>query len=220
MGRVPRVSEAHLAARRQQILDAGRACFARNGFHATSMQDVIAEAGLSVGAFYRYFRSKDELIEAIAEQSVGRILQVIGPITELDPAPTIPEAIGMIIEAIEPHATRDGTFGMAIQVWAESLRSPAQAKLVEEIYGRFSRQLRRIVQRSHEAGHLPADADVDAVTPVVFSLIPGFALQKVLLGKVDRESYVRGVQACFATSMTQNRLPSGSASTTKSGPSG
>ena len=63
---MPRVSEAHLAARRQQILDAARVCFTRNGFHATSMQDVIAEAGLSVGAVYRYFRSKEELVAAIA----------------------------------------------------------------------------------------------------------------------------------------------------------
>src|SRR5262249_59255610 len=60
-GQVPRVSEAHLAARRQQILDAARACFLRNGFHATSIQDVIAEGGLSVGAVYRYFKSKNDI---------------------------------------------------------------------------------------------------------------------------------------------------------------
>jgi len=50
---MPRVSEAHLAARRQQILDAAQIRFIRNGFHQTSMQDVIAEAGLSVGAVSR-----------------------------------------------------------------------------------------------------------------------------------------------------------------------
>ena len=60
MRAMPRVSDEHLAARRQQILDAARACFLRNGFHATSMQDVIGEAGLSVGAVYRYFKSKNE----------------------------------------------------------------------------------------------------------------------------------------------------------------
>lgn len=206
---MPRVSEAHLAARRQQILDAGRACFARNGFHATSMQDVIAEAGLSVGAFYRYFRSKDELIEAIAEQSVGRILGAIKPVSELEPAPSLPEAIGMIVEGIEPHATREGTFGMAIQVWAESLRSPAQERLVKEIYGRLGGLVRRIVERAAEAGHLPPGADVDAVASVMFSLIPGFALQRVLLGELDRDTYLRGVQTCFEMSMTPRTKKSG-----------
>jgi AcrR family transcriptional regulator len=214
---VPRVSEAHLAARRQQILDAGRACFARNGFHATSMQDVIAEAGLSVGAFYRYFKSKDELIEAIAQQSVGPILGAIRPVTELEPAPTLAEAIAMIVEGIEPHATREGTFGMAIQVWGESLRSPAQERLIKDIYGRLSALVRRIVERADRAGHLPPGADIDAVATVMFSLIPGFALQRVLLGGLDRDTYVRGVQTCFDTSMARHRSPPGSADATKPG---
>nr|BFE67761.1 hypothetical protein GCM10020092_010620 [Actinoplanes digitatis] len=55
---VPRVSEDHLTARREQILAAARLCFLRNGLHNTSMQDLIQEAGLSVGAVYRYFKSK------------------------------------------------------------------------------------------------------------------------------------------------------------------
>jgi hypothetical protein len=45
---------------------------------------------------------------------------------------------------IEPHATREGTFGMAIQVRAESLRSPAQERMVKEIYGRLAGLIRRM----------------------------------------------------------------------------
>jgi len=62
---MPRVSEDHLTARREQILAAARRCFLRKGVHNTSMQDLIGEAGMSVGAVYRYFRSKDEIINAI-----------------------------------------------------------------------------------------------------------------------------------------------------------
>src|SRR4029079_2513209 len=69
LGSVPRVSAEHLAARRQQILDAAQRRVARDGFHATSMQQVIAEAGLSVGAVYRYFPSKSDLIVAIAQSA-------------------------------------------------------------------------------------------------------------------------------------------------------
>ncbi|MBW8820389.1 MAG: helix-turn-helix transcriptional regulator, partial [Streptomyces sp.] len=65
-----RVSQAHLDARRRQILDGAAVCFARNGFHATSMQDVLKEADLSAGAVYRYFSGKEELIGAI----VGEVL--------------------------------------------------------------------------------------------------------------------------------------------------
>jgi TetR/AcrR family transcriptional regulator, repressor for uid operon len=59
----PKLSEQ----RRQQILAAAKACFQRAGFHKTGMQAICAEAGLSAGAVYRYFGSKDELIAAIVE---------------------------------------------------------------------------------------------------------------------------------------------------------
>ena len=56
---MPKVSDAHVEARRQQILEAASACFARQGFHQTSVQDICKEAGLSAGAVYRYFPGKE-----------------------------------------------------------------------------------------------------------------------------------------------------------------
>ncbi len=44
---MPKVTQQHMDARREQILDAARRCFLRDGFHSTSMQDLFAEAGLS-----------------------------------------------------------------------------------------------------------------------------------------------------------------------------
>ena len=46
---MPKVTEEHLAQRRQQILDAAANCFARNGFHRTSIQDIIKESGVTAG---------------------------------------------------------------------------------------------------------------------------------------------------------------------------
>lgn len=63
---MPRVSEAYLRARRRQIVDAAIECFARHGFHRATMQDIVRQAQLSPGAIYRYFATKEEIIEAIA----------------------------------------------------------------------------------------------------------------------------------------------------------
>ena len=52
--------------RRQQILEAAMLCFAKCGFHQTSMHDISAEAGISVGLIYRYFKNKEEVIAALA----------------------------------------------------------------------------------------------------------------------------------------------------------
>ena len=74
---MPKVSGAHIAARRQQILDAARACFARQGFHQTSIQDICKEAGLSPGAVYRYFPSKDHIIAATSSGCQEGIMEMI-----------------------------------------------------------------------------------------------------------------------------------------------
>src|ERR1700753_3387339 len=63
---MPRISQAQRDARQQQILDAALTCFAKNGFQQTGMADIVRQSGLSHGAVYLYFQSKDDLIEALA----------------------------------------------------------------------------------------------------------------------------------------------------------
>ena len=59
---MPRVSDEYMARRREEILAAAKACFAREGFHATSMRDIYRECGLSPGAVYNHFASKEEIV--------------------------------------------------------------------------------------------------------------------------------------------------------------
>src|SRR5262245_27021001 len=65
------VDPALAATRRQQIMDAAIVCFRTHGFQQTNMAAICAAAGLSAGAVYRYFPSKDALIGAIMEQHVA-----------------------------------------------------------------------------------------------------------------------------------------------------
>ena len=65
---MPRVGAAYLEERRAHVLAAAARCFAREGFHRATMQDVVRESGLSPGALYRYFASKEALVAAIAQE--------------------------------------------------------------------------------------------------------------------------------------------------------
>ncbi len=169
---MPRVTEEHLAARRRQIAEAAARCFARNGFHATSMHDVIAEAGLSAGAVYRYFPGKEALVREIATAAVAALL-----------------ATG------EKHL--EVRLRIAVQVWGEALRNPELAELVRGFYRGFRDRFAVLARRAREAGQLPADSDDDAVAAALFSLLPGYVLQRLLLGDPDRATYLSGVAALF-----------------------
>src|SRR3974390_2641846 len=79
---MPRITEEHREARRQQILDAARACVLEHGLEAVSMEMIIARSGLSTGAVYRYFKGKDELIAASVAGATAEIGATLTPILQ------------------------------------------------------------------------------------------------------------------------------------------
>jgi AcrR family transcriptional regulator len=197
---VPRVSEAHLAARRQQILDAARACFLRNGFHATSIQDVIAEAGLSVGAVYRYFPSKTELISAIADQFVSQVEVALSALAADESIP-LPEAMDRAVDLMEHNLGDDGIMRLAVQLWAEALRDPAIGAFVSGVYNGLRATFVILARRAQASGELPSAADPEAVGAALFSLLLGFGLQRLLTGRPGRRLYQSGVRALIDLSL-------------------
>jgi AcrR family transcriptional regulator len=202
---MPRVSEAHLAARRRQILDAARACFARNGFHATSMQDVVAESGLSIGAVYRYFKSKDDLIQAIAEEVVGMLVGQVDHLVDARPLPPLTEVMDGVLRVVETQTGPDGVVRMAIQVWGESLRNPNLSELLARVYPRIRSAFVRLAARAREEGQLPEHTDPEQAGSVLFGLVPGYFLQLILVGDINRADYLAGLDALL---VAQPRSPS------------
>lgn len=74
---MPRVSTDQLAARRQQILDGARTCFARYGYEGATVRRLEQTTGLSRGAIFHYFRDKDALFLALAQQDAERMADVV-----------------------------------------------------------------------------------------------------------------------------------------------
>jgi AcrR family transcriptional regulator len=194
---MPRVSESYLTARRQQILEAAWRCFARDGFHATSMQDIFAEAGLSAGAVYRYFPSKLTLVKATAEGITQGVEEAFGVIEALDPVPPPDEAIRLFMEMVLRVVDTLGfdLSRVAVHVWSEALREPQVGAVVQEVGRRIRARWVDIAVRWKAAGHIREDADPEDLGKVCYGIITGFILQRHVVGDVTVESYVRGVTA-------------------------
>ena len=197
--RMPRVSQAHLDARRRQILDAARRCFVRNGFHATSMQDVLGEANLSAGAVYRYFRSKDEIIAAIAAEAVAEVAGALDGAFDADDPPPLDEVLGAAFVAIRRVDAEQGMAKLALQVWGEALRSPALAETLRAVIARVQGSLSRLVATYQDRGLMAADAPPEQVARVLIGLLPGFVVQHALLGDVDPAAFRSGLRTLLTT---------------------
>ncbi|HEV8556722.1 MAG TPA: helix-turn-helix domain-containing protein [Actinophytocola sp.] len=74
---MPRVSQDHLDARRRQILDGARACFARHGYEGATVRRLEEATGLSRGAIFHHFRDKESLFLALAEDEAHRMAEVV-----------------------------------------------------------------------------------------------------------------------------------------------
>lgn len=82
-GGMPRVTAAYRERQTDRILQAAEGCFARNGFQATSMDEVIAAAGMSSSTVYRYFpEGKRSLIRAVLTRRMGPLVERIKRIAE------------------------------------------------------------------------------------------------------------------------------------------
>jgi len=115
---VPKVTEEHLRARKQQIVDAAFLCFARKGFHPSTMQDICSEAGLSAGAVYRYFASKEEIIQSACDACGADVELLDGSVA----TPDTREMLQGLARTLFPRL--DGTDAEVVnramlQLWAE-----------------------------------------------------------------------------------------------------
>jgi AcrR family transcriptional regulator len=174
---MPRVSEAHREARRRQILDAAIECFAREGFHRTSMSQIIARSGISAGSIYLHFPSKDDIIEAIAEErhSMEATLAAAA-LADQDTRRALHELARCYLEWLSDRAEDDHR-RVTVQVWAEALRNERVAGIVGA--GVDQRMpIAKFLRQRQQQGHIRAGIDPDALSRVMLSIILGFVLQR------------------------------------------
>ncbi|MFI9209703.1 TetR/AcrR family transcriptional regulator [Streptomyces sp. NPDC053253] len=200
-----RVSQEHLDARRRQILDGAARCFARNGFHATSMQDVLAEVGLSAGAVYRYFRGKDELIAAIAAEAFDRIRGAFEEASKTTPPPTPDVLLGAVLRVFLEEriagADRQAFARLIIQVWAETVRDEELAKTLSGLFNGMRAAWTELVTVYRETGLLRADVPADHVARTLIAVAQGFIAQQALFGNVSVEILEGGLRGLMSMSV-------------------
>src|SRR6266403_3647656 len=117
------------ADRRSQILEAALVCFAKRGFHQTSMHDISGEAGISVGLIYRYFENKDAVISAMADAHKKEIQELLDRARQ---APSLLDALELFFTAHCCSDERQMECAFVVDLFAEGSRNPRMAQLVRD----------------------------------------------------------------------------------------
>ncbi|MDT0309083.1 helix-turn-helix domain-containing protein [Streptomyces sp. DSM 44917] len=191
-----RVSQEHLEARRRQILQGAARCFARDGFHATSMADVFKETGLSAGAVYRYFPSKEAIVGAIAHEVLSTVRAAFDEAAAA-PRPPWPDEI---LEVALGRVTEVLVFPppLVVQVWAETFRDPGLAAILREALSGLIDAWTSVVKAYQEQGMMRPDVDPAHVARTLLACAQGYMLQRAIMAPFDLSVLRDGLRALMS----------------------
>jgi len=198
---MPKISDLQRESRRQQILDAARRCFSRDGFHNTTTADIVRESGVSQGTLYLYFATKDDIILALAddrhqaEAYVGAMAQ-----SEQDPIEGLALLIELHGESLDDEQRTDAR-RVSVQGWAEALRNPKVHENITRNVASVREEIARLIARGQAAGQIRAELDPEAVARVLIAIFQGLTLSSTL--RADAE--LSGVGAVIRA-MIRNTL--------------
>jgi AcrR family transcriptional regulator len=169
MGMTPRVTKEGKAKTRDKILDAAEALYMRKSFSETSMNDIVAESGLSKGALYNHFNSKEELIVAIYDRFMYRTLGQLK--TMLEAESTASRKLELIGEvAFVATANRPRAFqAMNIEFLIAASRMEALAPRIEARYKETVGILRKTIQNGIDSGEFRGDVDACEIASILFA---------------------------------------------------
>ena len=163
-------------ARRTQVLDAARICFTRSGFRGASMQEICAEAKMSPGALYRYFPSKEAIIEAIAEDERCDAAAIVE--TMRGTAPLIDRITNCSLGYFA-YMREEGASSLMAEIGAESLRNSAIGQRFARIDNNVRDTVREIFLGAVAAGEIPPIDDMNATIGMLMAAVDGIALRQI-----------------------------------------
>jgi AcrR family transcriptional regulator len=194
---MPKLSEKTQAARRARILDAAEGCFARSGFHGATMQEICRAAGISAGALYVYFRSKEELIEGLSLRDRARVREAFAQAgAGGDVVRGMVEVLTSCVLAETVEKAR-----LFVEMGAEATRNPAVATTMRgcdlDVRGALEETLRRAAALGQIAPSLPIP-DVVALMAVT---VDGLFWRRATDPGFDPAAIAPHVVRMFATTM-------------------
>jgi AcrR family transcriptional regulator len=192
---MPKLKPEVQHARRERILDAAEQCFARAGFHRTTMHDICREAGVSPGALYVYFDSKEGLIAGISERDRAEFAE------RLDALANAPDFMRALREMGERYFLEDPAkdHRMCIDIGLESTRNPR----IGEIFRRFDRYIlesfEKLFQNMKDEGRIAPALDIPIVARAFIVLADGMFWRRAVDPAFDPTTVMPAVLQLITT---------------------
>jgi AcrR family transcriptional regulator len=173
---MPKLKPDEMERRRGRIVAAARACFMRHGFSDCSMDDICAEAGLSKGAVYNHFTSKEALIHAVAEAQ-GRSLQ------RLSEGESLEEIAAALLELF--HRPTGPEARLELEGMTRAFSDEALLARLRRNCALLQAALAQALARLEAEGRVRLRADAEAAAEILLTFLQGVIARQILAPDMD-----------------------------------
>lgn len=169
--------------RRAQIMQAALACFTRKGYNNTTMDDIVAESGLSKGSLYWYFKSKDDLFAA----AIMSLLMDIGQevFAALEQCATASDKLRAMAQSMVDFCKEaEGFFSLVLEFWVSSSRREEAGQLWGDMLVQYKDIVVGIIEEGIRNGEFKA-VDAEQLVWAIMAAYDGLAVYITLVPDMD-----------------------------------
>lgn len=182
------------AQTKKSIMDAATTLFARDGYESTGVAEICARAGVSKGAFYYHFDSKENVFLTLIDTWLNTLETTL---TEISfQAKSVPDGLLEMAGMMQPVFENNQYFmGLFLELWTHANRNDKVRQATVAPYRRFEETFTRLIQRGIDEGTID-DVEPEIAGQLLLSLSSGLFLQaslepdQVNWGKKLQESIV------------------------------
>ena len=167
----PDVSEE----RKAQIYQAALTCFSRKGYHQTTMDDIVAESGLSKGTLYWYFEGKKELFLSLFQEVMDQLGQTWESIVADEKASATDKLLASIALFRSELGEMVPFFGVMMEAYALTRHDEDVKGIIRDFYEPYLKIMTRVIEEGIASGEFRVES-VRAMALVVMTLFDGIVL--------------------------------------------
>ena len=213
----PKVSEEHMEERRHQILDAAVRTFSRGGLHLTTIEDIRLEAELSRGAVYHYFKSKEDIIDAIRERSASQAESFYRDSSGGDDgAATLLSLVKKPLSVMTSPESAEAN-RLALFLWAESLVNQRIMDGQLPSFKPYLGALAKAIADTQAEGRAATQVDSEALARVIAGTMLGLQIQLTWEPDMDMDTAGQALESMLTGILLRSNRLTGIDSSTVGG---
>lgn len=193
-----KVTQAHVDARTNVIREAAEKIFADKGFAGATMQDIAREAGLSAGAIYRYFPSKEALIEALSAEQAARNAEIVESIRSKGDTATVLHGLADTFFRVleDPESFLDQC--VEFELTSEARRNPQIRAARHSSYAALVQGFTSVIRRGQAEGVINEHVDANSTARLMIAAFEGLTMQLAVGEPVNVRKYTKVLKAMMS----------------------